>query len=192
MLVSQNAMSEVECTLQVSTCLRVETQVEVCIADGLADRSLNQRLAVELARDSRSSPVQSGAHLEVWVGLCAGSSLYTSAGLRQEIVLQKVVDCPSCGCFAIGTAPLARGGDEPSNQGKHHQRYSDRDGFVPLYKLAGAITPWCAARLDRAAIQVTADVVGEFLNRRVAARWLFFERFEHDSVGVARQCAAQA
>src|SRR5215472_15953798 len=113
MFVAQYAMPQRESTLYLNVRFLVKTKVDVGIADGLADRRFNQRLMIKLARDTHSSTIESGTHLQVRAGLDVRSSLYTRAGLGQEIILQELIDRSGNGRFVVGAVSFAHGGDQP-------------------------------------------------------------------------------
>src|SRR5262249_7451724 len=87
----------------------VKAEILVGVADGLAERSFDERLLVEFAANSRCGSVERSANLEVGIGLGVGVGLHVRAGLSQQIALQKSIDGLGGGGFSVCAIPLVDG-----------------------------------------------------------------------------------
>ena len=141
-LFAQNSTPQVEGTFQLLLGLRILAQLPVRIAHGLPDRSLHQRLCGELASDTRRSPIQSGSHLKVRIGLRFGTSLAVGARLSQQVLLQKIVYCFRGSRFGRGNLLRAPGasrfpgaGDYSRNQHDENGRHARHHGLVATGEL---------------------------------------------------------
>ena len=91
-------------SLQLLLCLRVEAKVQVSMPDGVSNRRLHFRLLIELSCDPGCRPIQSRSHLQVQIGFDAG--LVGGTRLRQEIILQKIIDRLGCRRFGVRAVAL--------------------------------------------------------------------------------------
>ena len=177
--------------LQLRPRLRVQPKVHVGLPDGVPNGSLHLRLPVELSRDPRRRPVQRRSHLQVRIGLGARARLVGRAGLRQQIVLQKIVDRLGHRRFPVRADALPdadhRGRDEHQGEGAG----GDQRRAVAARELAGTVGRRRRNRQHRFVPQIPPNVRGEIRGRAVAARPVLFERLQRDGVQVAAHLFGQ-
>ena len=80
---------------------------------------------------------------------------------------------------------------QSADEGQHRERRRRHAGPVPADERGGPVAERRRPRLDGEPVEVTADVAGERLGRRVPAFGLGPERLEHDPVEVASETPRQ-
>src|ERR1700729_3587463 len=86
----QHLAAQIQCLLQLLARFRVQAEVRIRLSDGKTNSSFHLRLLFEPIPDALGRTVQRSPHLQVGIRFCLWARLFVGAGLRQQIVLQKV------------------------------------------------------------------------------------------------------
>ena len=90
---------------------------------------------------------------------------------------------------ALGDALLLQHGQERHDGDDHRHRGGGDEELVAADELRCAVAEGRAARGDGMAVEMAADVVGEFIHRGVAAVRIGIERDEEDAIEIAAKRA---
>src|ERR1035438_9320954 len=86
----QHLAAQIQCLLQLLARFRVLAEVRIRLSDGKTNSSFHLRLLFEPISDALGRTVQRSPHLQVGIRFCLWARLFVGAGLRQQIVLQKI------------------------------------------------------------------------------------------------------
>ena len=104
MVLAQLAPTKLSGALQMLERLRIEPQMEIRLADGVADRRLDDRPLGESLTDLSGRAVERCPDLEIGIGLDTGPSLDLGGDLGQQVLVEELVRPPS----AISASDSAR------------------------------------------------------------------------------------
>src|SRR6266567_3679909 len=126
-----------------------------------------------------------------------GRGLRPGARLREEVVLQEVVDslgylfrAQSTVAFAIGANRLAGAHCDTSDQDQEHCRGGSHQNPVPAAEFARQIKGARGLSEDGLIPQMPPEIRGEIRRAWVASALVFFEGFRRDGLQIAAEFAA--
>ena len=148
-----------------------EPKMAIGIGDGAAKRGFDQRLAGKPFPHLRRGPIEQDAHLDIRIGF-----LQVRIGLRQQVVLQELVDGLGHSRLAVSAVTLPGGSYALPNADAGCQEEDQNEsagGYqstaVAARELAGAVSSGRRDRGNRLVLQVAPNIRGEFGGRTIAA-----------------------